>query len=254
MITVNQCVYKILSVLIKNTKQYVTGRKLTYDIEHYVKIIYDVLITGQQWNTITDKLHYTVYHKHYINWCRLGIFNELYQIVLKMKTQLKKINKNCYVDSTIIRNICGIEDANYTYKIKSKKGTKVSIIVNSKGIPLSIHTTNSNYSDVSLVLPSYMKINKNIKIENLIGDKGYVSNKIKTYFKEKYNINYVYPEKGTIINTDEDNKLVKSRYINENSFSWLTKYRRLTCRYEKITLTFHSFIQLAYVNIMLNKK
>ena len=95
-----------------------------------------------------------------------------------MKTQLKKINKNCYVDSTIIRNICGIEDVNYTYKIKSKKGTKVSIIVNSKGIPLSIHTTNSNYSDVSLVLPSYMKINKNIKIENLLGDKGYVSNKI----------------------------------------------------------------------------
>lgn len=90
MITVNQCVYKILSVLIKNTKQYVTGRKLTYDIEHYVKIIYDVLITGQQWNTITDKLHYTIYHKHYISWCRLGIFNELYQIVLKMKTKLKK--------------------------------------------------------------------------------------------------------------------------------------------------------------------
>ena len=46
---------------------------------------------------------------------------------------------------------------------------------------------------------------------------------------------------------------VKSRSINENSFSWMTQYRRLTCRFEKYTKTFTSFIYLAFCNVTLNK-
>jgi hypothetical protein len=41
--------------------------------------------------------------------------------------------------------------------------------------------------------------------------------------------------------------------INENSFSWMTQYRRLTCRYDKYTKTFESFIIFAFSNITLNK-
>ena len=34
-------------------------------------------------------------------------------------------------------------------------------------MPLSIHVVNSNYHDISLVLPSYYKINKNTKINSV---------------------------------------------------------------------------------------
>jgi len=60
------------------------------------------------------------------------------------------------------------------------RATKVSILVDSKGNPLSIHCVSANVSDICLVLPSIYKIKDNNlknKIKNLIGDKGYVSKK-----------------------------------------------------------------------------
>ncbi len=68
--TLNDCVYKILHNLIKSKTKYTTGRPLTYDIKHYIDVIFKVLKTGSQWNTIDDKLHYTVYHKHFIKWTK----------------------------------------------------------------------------------------------------------------------------------------------------------------------------------------
>jgi hypothetical protein len=53
--------------------------------------------------------------------------------------------------------------------------------------------------------------------------------------------------------TNIDKEKLKSRSINEHSFSWMTQYRRLTCRYEKYTNTFTNFIYLAFCNITLNK-
>lgn len=257
MLTLNNCLYKILENLIKSDTKYTTGRPLTYEIKHYINVIFKVLSTGCQWNSLTEKLHYTVYHKHFIKWCNQGIFKNLNEIVSIMVSKFKKINKDAYIDTTIIRNIGGIEDISHNYKIKSKKGTKVSIIVNSLGMPLSIHVVNSNYHDVSLVLPTYYKINKNIKIENLIGDKGYVSEKIKKYLNEKHNVNYYYSDKtNSKKNNNMNNKIknkIKARMINENSFSWMTQYRRLTCRYDKYTKTFESFIIFAFSNITLNK-
>jgi transposase len=255
MITINDCIYKILSSLIKNTTTYITGRPLTYDISHYIDVIFKVLCTGCQWNSLNEKLHYTVYHKHYIKWIKLGIFYDLYQIVTSIVSKFDKINSDVYIDSAIIRNIGGIEDISYNHKIKSKRGTKVSIIVNSKGMPLSIHVVNSNHHDVSLVLPNIHKINKNIKAKNLIADKGYISDKIKTYMKKEYDINYIYPERINSLTpmTNIDKEKLKSRSINEHSFSWMTQYRRLTCRYEKYTNTFANFIYLAFCNITLNK-
>lgn len=65
----------------------------------------------------------------------------------------------------------------------------------------------------------------------------------------------IQPKKNT--NTCDKNveitKKIKARMINENSFSWMTQYRRLTCRFEKYTKTFESFILLAFSNIILNK-
>lgn len=255
MITINECIYKILYNLIKSNTKYTTGRPCKYDIKHYIDIVFKVLCTGCQWNSLNEKLHYSVYFKHFMKWTKLGIFFELNQIVASMIAKLNNINSDAYIDSSIIRNIGGIEDISYNHKIKSKRGTKVSIIVNSKGVPLSIHIVNSNFHDVSLVLPNYYKINKNIKITNLIGDKGYVSSKTKQYFKDKHNVNYLYPDKKNTLNpmSKEDKLKIKSRSINENSFSWMTQYRRLTCRYEKYTKTFSSFIYLAFCNVSLNK-
>ena len=67
MITINDCIYVILKNLIKSTTKFTTERPLTYDIENYIKVIFKVLCTGCQWNSLKEDLHYSVYNKNFLN-------------------------------------------------------------------------------------------------------------------------------------------------------------------------------------------
>ena len=173
-----------------------------------------------------------------------------------------------YIDSAVIRNIKGVEDISYCYKIKSKRGTKLmraksfaflasggkaklfrpTVLTNNLGMPLDIICSAANVHDINFVLPSCKNMKeKGIEMESLIGDKGYISEKIKTFLKDKYNIDYIFPyKKNTKSNTSTTDKIAlkerlcrrhkrlrqrRSRYINENAISWLTQHRRLTNRY-----------------------
>jgi hypothetical protein len=101
MITINECIYKILSSLIKSNTKYTTGRPLKFNIEHYIDVIFKVLCTGCQWNSLKEKLHYSVYNKHFIKWCSQGIFQELNKIVTSIISKLDNINSNVYIDILI---------------------------------------------------------------------------------------------------------------------------------------------------------
>ena len=77
---ISQLTIFILTNIIKNTKRMSVGRKLSYDIEHYVEVVLNVLNTGQQWNTLQCPLHYSTYHKHFMNWVNTGIITELFTL------------------------------------------------------------------------------------------------------------------------------------------------------------------------------
>ena len=252
MTSLNECLINILINLIKSNTSFSLGRPFTYPLPHYIEVIFHVLRTGMQWCEINDNLHYSVYHKHFRKWTKLGLFNELYSIVTNMIKKLDTYNLNCFVDSTIIRNICGTQDISHNHKIKSKKGTKITVIVNSKGMPLSFHTTEARHNDVTLVLPCYNKINKETNVRKLSGDKGYISKNMKKYFKDRHDVLYTYPNRKNSIEITENEYNNNERIVNENFFSWITKYRRLTARYDRFTDCFNSFICIAFSNTILN--
>jgi transposase len=264
MVKINDDFYKLLVKLVNDhnnskTGRKKSGRKPTVNIKHYCEVIMKVLTTGCQWNSLSEKLHYTVYNKKFAEWTDEGIIENFYYLLTLVNNKLKKFNNNFYIDTTIFRNMQGIEDISYNYKIKSKRGTKLSILVDSNGVPVSLVCVSANHNDVTLVLPNYYKLNDKIKknISNIICDKGYVSKQLKDHFKATENINYIYPDKKNTLpenkNTPEENILLKTRSINENSFSWMTQYRRLSARYEKYTKNFLGFIMLAFSNIIINK-
>jgi len=57
----NEQLCKILKVLIKNKVSVIKGRPLSFNLDHYIDIIFKVLVTGCQWNSLNENLHYTVY-------------------------------------------------------------------------------------------------------------------------------------------------------------------------------------------------
>ena len=91
------------------------GRKLSYDIKHYVEVVLNVLNTGQQWNTLQFPLHYSTYYKHFINWVNNGIITELFSIATKIRHKISN-KSTSYIDSAVIRNIKRVEDISYCYK------------------------------------------------------------------------------------------------------------------------------------------
>jgi transposase len=164
-----------------------------------------------------------------------------------------------YIDSTDIMNKLGSEDVGRSYKYKFKKATKITIITDSNGIPISIHITKASIHDAKLVESTIDKLQvKIITSKNypkyLIADRGYISKTAKNNIKEVAEL--VYPLKQNMKSTEtadinERNKLLlRSRSINENTFSWLKNCKRLNVRYDRLTTTFSSFIHLKVLSLI----
>lgn len=89
----------------------------------------------------------------------------------------------------------------------------------------------------------------------LITDKGYVSIKNKNKLKNKIILVYGKKKKcnNLILNYYQKKKykrLLKTRSINANFFSWLKQFKRIMVRYDRLTSTFKSFIFLAIFHIV----
>ena len=245
----------ILSNLIKSRRRYF-GKPLSMPITHYASVFIKIFKTGQPWYTLNEKLHYSVYHKHFINYVNKNIFDDFFDIIKKLTNKLPNIDNNLYIDSAIVRNVKGVEDIDYNYKIKNKRGSKITILVNSLGIPISVHLSSASVNDVKLVYPTLDKVNNKTKYrKNIITDKGYISKKIKHDLYTKHKINYIYPMRDNM-KTEislSDKELIKKRNINERSFSWMMQYRHISSRYDIYSNTYMAFIKLAICDMVLKK-
>jgi hypothetical protein len=66
----------------KNPNKSNKGRHNEMNIEHYIEIIYKVLITGSQWKHINSPLHYTTYHKNLLNGIKVIFFKMFFILLL----------------------------------------------------------------------------------------------------------------------------------------------------------------------------
>lgn len=262
----NTTLKKIMINLIKEhkdtNKKSNQGRKYKESIENYVDAFFNVLKTGCDWKYITKfkgfNLHYTSYNKKFNECVKNGIFNNLLTISLKLASFYNK-TKNYFIDSSVIRNMKSVKSSGYlghSYKIKTKLSTKITILINDNGLPVSICYSKSSIHDINFILPStakFEKINKH-KLNNssIIGDKAYTSKSIKDHLKTTYNINYIYPSKINSKNKNDSN-ILKNRFINEQIFSWINNYKRICVINEKNYVSFMNLYNLAICDHIFNK-
>ena len=163
-------------------------------------------------------------------------------------------SKDLFIDSTMIKNINGKDHLGKNHYDRNRKGNKLTVIVNKDGIPISIHLTTANIHDSQLIEDAlnncYIKIIKS----RLIADKGYINKKLKNKLKRK-TINLIYPYRNnqTEQNTTFEKNKLNGRYIVENYFCWLKKYRRIQQRYDSKIINYLNFIYLASSNLICNK-
>ena len=240
-------------------KSITKGRPCKEEINHYIDVIFKVIKTGIPWKILNEKLHFSTYHKKFVKWNNLDLFENIHKIIIKLlnnKNLLFIDNKDLYIDSTMTKNINGSEFIGSNHYDRNRNGNKISIVVTKHGIPIGLKLETSNVHDVNIVNDTIDNISIKIVGSRLGADKGYISSTLKNNLKINKNIDLITCNKSNSknnINTIEENNFLKGRYIIENTNTWIKDYRRVNNRYEKKALNYEQLIFFSINNIILNK-
>ena len=134
---------------------------------------------------------------------------------------------------------------------KKIKGRKEHIIVDTLGLPLAVAIHEANLHDSKGAPQVIEKLAyKFPRLVKILADGGY-KGKLADWVKKKFG--WVL---DVVLRPDEcptKFQVLPKRWIVERSFSWLENFRRLTIDYEFLAETAEAMVQIAFIQIMLNK-
>jgi transposase len=202
--------------------------------------IFYVLRTGCQWRELPSEplAPMTVYH-YFRKWSRWGIFEKAFYHLAKSVS----CDTGLILDTTYVKNVFGTELLGRNPTDRGRKATKVSLMTNLEGTPLSLtfHTGNKNdnttmrHSVETAVRKSELKLER---CPPLYADKGYDSSTCRAICS-RHNLQSRIARRG---HTYESRNL---RYAIEQTFGLLDRFRRIILRYDRRITTFKSFWFLA---------
>jgi transposase len=121
--------------------------------------------------------------------------------------------------------------------------TKIHMAADAHGHPIDFEITGGEVHDAKAAPQIISKIKT---AENLIGDKGYDSEEIRSQARS-HKMNPVIPRKSNSKkpNPEFDSHLYKMRHLVENLFARLKHYRSIATRFEKLARNFKSLVYIA---------
>jgi putative transposase len=222
-----------------------------------------LLKTGIQWASlrpITCTRH--AVYKRFRKWIRDDILNKTWIRLIELYSK-KKLDsdrhwfKQLFIDTTMVKNIYGVDCVGKNPTDRGRRATKVSMICDREGVPISSIYYPANVSDVCTAIETVESIPCHIKKDKrhsnfLVGDKGYVSKNVKAVLK-KSRINLVTPIKQRskgFLSTNEKT-LLYQRHKVENLFCRLDKFKRLILRQDRYISSYDAFNKLAMALILI---
>lgn len=247
-----------------------------YSLDTILGVIEYVLKTGSSWRSLdldifkNNDIKWQSIYYHFDKFSRAKVFENVYSQILNDYFKKNKSNKLKYlsIDASMVRNYYA-SNVGFNGFYKKKKWSKLSLIVDSNGFPISALLVTGNQSDKSLFFKNMKRLRINItsnaKNNNkhkryFLADAAYDSNDIRETIEEN-NItpliwhirrNRKQPELNKKFNKRES-VIYRRRMIVENCFSWIYKNKRLDGRYDKYTRNYYSFMYMAFLRILLRR-
>lgn len=239
------------NIINKICPSYKVGRPRLTNDEYILKNIFKILRTGMQWREL-DTIHLSpkTINNYFNKWSRLNIFSEAYKYLIRLLYHKKKTIKSAYyiTDTSFIKSIFGIDVIGKNPTDRGRNASKISVVVDDNGIPLSISLYPGNRNDCILLKETLNNmIVTSKKRKNLYADKGYDSKNCRT-------ILYDYGYNDFILKRGECNKIYSGiRVLVERFFSWMKLYRRLIVRYDKLASNYLQYCYMAFSVLVYNK-
>ena len=235
------------------------GRKPLATRNVFAAIVY-VLRTGIQWKALPKDLFGSpsAIHRYFREWEQKGFFLELWERGLSEYDDMEGIAWEWQsIDGSMNKAPLARESSGANPTDRGKKGTKRHLLVDERGVPLSIVVTGANRHDVSqLETVLKRKIVEPIMVaekENLCADAAFFGDAPEAIIREEGYEPYV-RGRGEEKVVKLKNPLFKARrWVVEACHSWFNRFRKLTIRYEKLDSTHLALTHLAAAIIALRK-
>ncbi len=242
-----------------------------YTIDQILDIIEYILITGASWRSLDLPIFnginikwQSIYH-HFIKFSKANVFKKVYLELLNKYFKKNKSGKLKYlsVDTSFIKNYYASNVAFNGY-CKKKRLSKLSLIVDSNGIPLSALLVKGNKHDLKImnvnlnnlfisIEPSLTQSNNKHK-RYLLADAIYHSHKTNDEIRQMNITPIIAQKKNSKTKLNRKQKhILKKRMIVENTFCWIFNNRRTNGRYDKHTLNYMSFLFMALIKIIIRR-
>lgn len=116
------------------------------------------------------------------------------------------------------------------------------MIVDALGNPLTFTLTAANVADINAAKPL---IEQAPHLHTLIADKGYDSDNLIAWLKQRSILAIIPPRKNRLRPRSIDRRRYKARNLVERTFNWIKHFRRVATRFEKLDRHYMAFVNLA---------
>jgi putative transposase len=222
-----------------------------------------VLRTGCQWNAAPQVLYGSgkTLHRYFQRWRRAGVFKRMWEAGLEEYDEVHGLKlKWQAADGAITKAPLGGEATGANPTDRGKSGTKRSLLVAEKGVPIGIEVAGAQRHDIALLKATLeakmvelaVDPKNGSKEQHLCLDKGYAgAEKIAepagyvTHIPQKANSKQRKRRKG--------GRRKARRWVVEVTHSWINRFRRLHVRWEKKLCNYLALLHFAFAIICWRK-
>lgn len=222
-------------------------------IAHHIvlKVIWFVEVTGCRWKDVPKEMGCTgeTARTRLREWEKAGIWDAIHRNVLTMLRKHGQLDTStAIIDSTLVRAFGGGDKTGPSPVDRRKKGTKFTLLVDRRGVPLVVQTASANTSDHRQILSTVMQFPQiggkcgrpKTLPDDLYADAGYDSDTTRQVLR------FLGIEPHIRRRNDRHGShLGRIRWVVERTISWFKGLRRMRVRYDRTDTVIDAFTTLA---------
>ncbi|MEG8184652.1 IS5 family transposase [Nocardia terpenica] len=210
-----------------------------------------VLTSGCAWRMLPASFGVTVptAHRRFTVWTEAGLWRRLHRAVLDELGRQGLIDwSRAVIDAASVRAKKGGPLTGPSPVDRGKSGSKIHVLSDRAGTPLSVGISAANTNDAEALRPLVKAIPavrsrrgpRRRKPAKLHADKAYDTAELRRWVRHR-GIGACIARKGI----EGSDRLGRHRWVIERTISWLTGYHRLNIRYDRKATHFLAFLTLA---------
>lgn len=216
-----------------------------------MNVLWFVLVTGCRWQDVPREMGCSgrTAHRRLQHWETLSIWDRLHVQLLELLRKAGDLHPEVViVDSVIVRAFGGGEATGPSPVDRRKPGTKHTLLVDRRGVPLGIRTAPANASDHTQILPLVVNFPRvagkpgrpKEHPGKLYADRGFDSDDTRALLAWLGVEAKIAKRK-----TKHGSGLGKVRWVVERTISWLKGLRRMRVRYDRLGVIQDAWTSLA---------